>query len=317
MSKLFKLKKAMSLSDTAKRLSASLNEEVTIADVLNLGLDGHLKLSVHFVNHARAHIGIKRSEFEAEIFVCPLPNARQEVLDFFKTNQVPFTVTRKWLDTQSDEIQQAIMKFQSENQILFCYRGVKKDDFFYQFDNSSIITLSDYYHLTMSGAEKLDVMHAYQKETNGPSVSLVCLEGVIVSDNNGNYYQVLEQFEGKPYDDPKSYYPAGGIPDDAVIVAQTDDIAKFELSLVDNEQAPESTKPSPKAENKQAATIAALCAAILKDTRTGTAGDLSKHDAAAIAVADELLRLGINGAYKQDRLGDMIKQGRELIQIYK
>ena len=54
MSKLFKLKQWLTVPDAAKRLSLDLDEEVTEADVLRLALDGHLALSVRFVNPVTA-----------------------------------------------------------------------------------------------------------------------------------------------------------------------------------------------------------------------------------------------------------------------
>ncbi len=57
MSKLFQLKGWLTLEDTAKKLSNSLSEQVNEADVLRLGLDGHLKLSVNFINKAPVRRG--------------------------------------------------------------------------------------------------------------------------------------------------------------------------------------------------------------------------------------------------------------------
>lgn len=57
MSKLFKLKEWLTVPDAAKHLSGVLSEEITEADVLRLALDGHLKLSVNFVNHTKAKRG--------------------------------------------------------------------------------------------------------------------------------------------------------------------------------------------------------------------------------------------------------------------
>ena len=50
MSKFFKLKEWFTVSDTARHLSLSFGEQVTDSDVLRLALDGRLKLSVNFVN---------------------------------------------------------------------------------------------------------------------------------------------------------------------------------------------------------------------------------------------------------------------------
>ena len=54
LKKLLNLKPWLTIPDAARRLSVSFGEDVTEADVLRLGLDGHLTLSVNFVNHARA-----------------------------------------------------------------------------------------------------------------------------------------------------------------------------------------------------------------------------------------------------------------------
>ena len=57
MKKLLKLKEWLTVSDAAKHLSILFGEEVVEADVLRLALDGHLTLSVLFVNGASARCG--------------------------------------------------------------------------------------------------------------------------------------------------------------------------------------------------------------------------------------------------------------------
>lgn len=56
-SKLFKLKKWLTLNEAARHLSGICGEEVTVADILRLALDKHLRLSVNFVNHTSARPG--------------------------------------------------------------------------------------------------------------------------------------------------------------------------------------------------------------------------------------------------------------------
>jgi len=48
VSKLFKFKEWLTIPDAAKHLSHFFGEKISEADVLRLGIDGHLKLSVHF-----------------------------------------------------------------------------------------------------------------------------------------------------------------------------------------------------------------------------------------------------------------------------
>lgn len=54
LSKLSNFKEWLTLEQTANRISKELGEDVTLADLYQLSLDGHLKLSADFVNHARA-----------------------------------------------------------------------------------------------------------------------------------------------------------------------------------------------------------------------------------------------------------------------
>ena len=52
MSKLLKLKEWLTLEDAVNHISKKLDETITIADLYRLALDGHLKLSLYFVNSA-------------------------------------------------------------------------------------------------------------------------------------------------------------------------------------------------------------------------------------------------------------------------
>ena len=57
MNKLFKLRKWLTVPEAAHHLAIVFGEEVNESDVLRLALDGHLKLSGKFVNHATARCG--------------------------------------------------------------------------------------------------------------------------------------------------------------------------------------------------------------------------------------------------------------------
>ena len=65
MNKLFKLKEWLTVPDAARHLAGVFGEEVTEADVLRLCLDGHLTLSVHFVNGTSACLGKLVTENDA------------------------------------------------------------------------------------------------------------------------------------------------------------------------------------------------------------------------------------------------------------
>jgi len=55
--KLLRLKEWLSLDDAARRLEIAFGESVSVADLLQLGLEGSLKISVRFVNREFGKVG--------------------------------------------------------------------------------------------------------------------------------------------------------------------------------------------------------------------------------------------------------------------
>jgi hypothetical protein len=69
LSKLLKLKEWLTVADAARHLSILFDEKVSDADVLRLALDGHLKLSVRFMDPSQALCGtIQTVEKPSECF---------------------------------------------------------------------------------------------------------------------------------------------------------------------------------------------------------------------------------------------------------
>lgn len=67
VSVLFKLREWLTVAEAAKHLTILFGEDVTEADVLRLALDGHLRISIYFVNSMRAERGavvpIEKAQF--------------------------------------------------------------------------------------------------------------------------------------------------------------------------------------------------------------------------------------------------------------
>lgn len=66
MSRLFKLKVWLSLDGAAKRLTESFGEDVSTVDVIQLALDGHLRLSLRLIRDLHAFRWYKKSKNEIE-----------------------------------------------------------------------------------------------------------------------------------------------------------------------------------------------------------------------------------------------------------
>lgn len=201
MSKLFKLKRWLTVPEAARHLSIVFGEEVKEADVLRLALDGQLKLSVNFVNHARARCGP----------IVPIENAQ--------TWEVPSGLA-------------STLKIPEEHsgQPVMMLRGINLNDKEVLELGKEIVTLDGVYDLPMIGAEQLDVEQEYQQLTGGPSVTLSHLEGPFVAKEDGQLCQIQEHFEDnefqkgarlkKPWSHPDNFYPAAGLPRDGVLVVR-------------------------------------------------------------------------------------------------
>jgi len=101
--------------------------------VLRLALEGHLTLSVNFVNHTAGRCGP----------VVPLQDA--------KRRKIPSLNNDEWIDAVDGL---AI----GENQVIEFDPGIR--------------VLNDVWDLKMRGAERIDVEHRYQFLTDGPSIDL-------------------------------------------------------------------------------------------------------------------------------------------------
>lgn len=104
MSKLLKLKKWLTIPEAAERLSNTLEDKVTEADVLRLGLDNHLKLSVLFVD---SPVGIIKDRSAAADFsvldhivdLCVDENSTRECIfrEYLRLIDGPWPEVTSWL----------------------------------------------------------------------------------------------------------------------------------------------------------------------------------------------------------------------------
>ena len=222
MGKLFKLKAWLSLEDAARHLSTLFGEPVTIADVLRLGLDGHLTLSIDFVNHARAKLG--------------------KIVPFRDVHVI--TVRAISIDMQPDDER----TIDIPRGMLIEDVDVLKDDTRFVCFGDAVSSIDGVWDLAMRGCERIDVEHQFHGLTGGPAVTLMGIEGTFVKRSDGVWASIQARFEDRVEDTPKgkkkiagSYYPAGGLPEDGVLVVRTDALREFEQAVL-MEATPESIK---------------------------------------------------------------------------
>lgn len=250
MDKLFNLKEWLTVADTARHLSIVFGEDVTEADVLRLALDGRLRLSVYFVNHAYARCSKVVGYDQVEWYETP-----PELAAIYRDkNYKPHHIMKSlYLDNER-------------------FLNLTKE----------VVTLRDVWDLPMIGNECLDIEHEYQNLINGPAVTLQGLDGAFVEGTDGTMCQLQESYDKNEYqagstaalrkikeyisfnnfekdkaqelldkhkqqrkeylekkqsrDYSEDFYPAGGLPEDSLLVVRTDALRQFEQRLSHGER---------------------------------------------------------------------------------
>lgn len=278
--KLFALKKWLTVPEAARHLTIIFGEEVSEADVYRLALDGHLTLSVNFVNHTTAIRGN----------VIPIEDAQYREVSALALALFPIE------NHQGERVE--VME------------GINLDGSRVLELEDVVITLSGVYDLLMLGNERNEMEHAFQMLTGGPAVTLSILEGAFVTSGSTTMFQLQERIDSIKLDPssqaqfdalkalldaapkktesqkaqelppPRSeepeksftsktnswdskrncddYYPADGLPADSVIVVRTDALRELEKSL--DSASEDWDKPLTATERNTLLTIiAALC----------------------------------------------------------
>lgn len=236
MSKLFKLKKWLTVPDAAKHLAIVFGEEVTEADVLRFALDGDLRLSVHLVNGA---------------FARPCFPVNVEELE--------------WDDVSGLDGYGAI-KIPRGGRIFGDERGC------FQVHRTVTELDSGVWDLPLTGGERVDVEFRYQQLTDGPEVTAVSLDGVFVAATNGDLKEIQSHFEDNPHFDksnlkkpllhPDNFHSAGALPDDGVFVVRIEALTDFIQSV--NADSTRVEKPPGTIERNTLLTIIAVLAKAAK-----------------------------------------------------
>jgi|GEM_PF-6390467 len=223
--KLFKFKEWLTIAEAANHLSSILaNETVTATDILELGINGHLQLSVHFRTEICAKLGIIKSRDKATKF---------RTLKFFS----------KLASVNPDALQNA-----KEEDLEWVYSGIQiGNDEFMDFEGE-LIRLSDTWDLPMWAGEKTYVENLYYSQKADMHEELINLHGVFVcankNDESSSIYKLYEFIKpndqsemvgNRPWMDERNFYPLDNFPSDSLLVVRTENIRKFEQSFKDQE----------------------------------------------------------------------------------
>ena len=164
MKKLYKLREWLTIEETAEHLSMMLGEPVKIEHIYRFALDGHLRLSVNFVNGTQGNLGKIVGEDEVQWKEFP--------------NGMPLT--------------------ESEGKPCKLMMSLEIDEDRYINLERKVESIRGIWDLMMLGAEHLDIEHAYQQLTGGPEITLTCLEGAFVEQDDV-VCRLLESFDDNEF----------------------------------------------------------------------------------------------------------------------
>jgi hypothetical protein len=214
MHKLFNLKKWLTIGDAARHLTLLFGEAVNEHDVLQLGLDGHLMLSLEFVNTQVAR-------------PCAVRATDQD-----------------WLSrsgTRSNSVSEAVKAYYSdkviENPLESMDSGYRVIDI-----EDQICWLAGHFELPLSFSGYEHVQSEFQRLIGGPEVDRRQGSRIFVGNGHGDLFLLLERFvEDANFDAGlearEIYRPATQVPPDSMLVVATNSLRGFETDLQRKEAA--------------------------------------------------------------------------------
>lgn len=243
MSKLLKLKKWLTLDEAANHISNVLGEPVTLADIYNFALDGHLVLSVNFVNIVKA-----------------------KKVTFIKKEDIKYKRVRPKNLPNMPEGGHCNVPINAQQQI--------SRDLWVESIDSQVVSLSGVWDLSMIGTEIFSIKQLYQQEiSSNTEVKIPEAMSVYVKGAKESYElqllltmeQYREQHNTPLVNGMRSKildcalaYPASRLDElDHELVVKVKEITRFIQSL---EETPQEEKPLTSNErNSLLVLIAALC----------------------------------------------------------
>ena len=225
-SKLFKFKDWVTLPDAAKHLSGVCDEEVTEADTLQFALEGHLKLSVNFVNNV---IVARKILFPICSGTDLVRNRDERLISF--GGEVK-TISGVW-DLPMDGGER--LDVEHEYQRLTGGPAVtrKQSMAFVKGTSGEIWQLQERFGYAEHDADLKAHRDELKQLVTRKSIDLEKGKELMM-----RYYKQMEPFRVRVALLPESeycyYYPAKNLPQDSILVVRTEALREFEQLIANN-----------------------------------------------------------------------------------
>ena len=228
----------MTLDDAVRHLNPFFDEEIEVKDLLRLVLDGHLQLSINFVNHTYGVLGQAVGNDEIQESDC-------------EEMELPF----------------------SGKQYVLMLHELYNDKWLREQNRKTLQSVTGVWDLTIAGHGLYEVEHLYYVLSNGTGVTKDTLGGVEVTQGNKTFviyepfhadkkkaeecqrerYEKNNEYLNKnnlpsevfhfDYYDRRDWYPSSVIPDDAIWCIRTNELTRFIKSQTEPETMPTNEAP--------------------------------------------------------------------------
>jgi hypothetical protein len=255
--KLSRLKKWLTLEDSAKYLSLLISEGVKTTELLQLVLQGDLTLSIYLVNCHHAQTGPKVPIREARLYKILFSELREdgELLGLGKMERVEEKEKNIYLDqliennaknysrtpNTTGEENESIRKLDKSaaqsplaGAVLY-FKGDELPDYsgVLEFDRENVQQINGLWDLSMVGSESLEIEDLFYGDIDGPSVNWMRMCGVILKHPTANRWANLVEHlkdEGNEIT-PEDYFPCEELPDREPLVIRRDELQRFADTL--------------------------------------------------------------------------------------
>lgn len=269
MSKLLEYRKALTIREAAEQLEKLLGERVADSDILRLGLDGHLTLSVDLFNLAPGEVGNLVPKEEVVVYLY--------LADDFDVASCPELENAVPIDDglramSLHELSPGIKKLADEGKVTIDIKATHLPEAGWVQFSREVQFLSGLWDLVMEGPVRLDIEARYRRLVGAPEVTVSALSPYVLQRQSGEFAMLLEaeksqvpKIIGDPLIHAKGLLHAASIPRDAQLVVRPVQLENLveKRSTGNPEAEPEAEKPLTTTErNTLLCMISALCAKV-------------------------------------------------------
>ncbi|MEX0446032.1 hypothetical protein ABLA85_07800, partial [Xenorhabdus sp. SGI246] len=206
-SKFLKVKKWIDLNEAASRLSSSLEENVTVLDLLELGLDGELTLSVrlpynnnYVVREAWEENILFTERLESYFSFTLITNENESIKKGTKKYQ---ELLSEFMESEFNKYIKRMSKLNAKEEQLTREYFNKKLRYVYWEYSSELAYLDEHvFELMMIGTGRIDVMSMIEINKNRNPVDLHNLDGLFLKSGDGKIYNLMERFSDEEIINP-------------------------------------------------------------------------------------------------------------------